>query len=160
MNKFYRFIKAYAESHNLCYVTSRNGNKEFPFPHVNVYARTLDAANKLVNALVDEYGDIIKSFCFFDGYSLHVFTNFFKYKIPAFVDEFKALTKQKGYTLIESLSKPWDEFESPYIGICSTTVPTLADIDMLMEKYKMPITLREVQHGIGFVAVYLNFPDF
>lgn len=165
MKKLYQFASRFAATHGFDCEVYRNGLLGMKVPHATFVMPNEETANEFITAIKDEF-NLCDGFIFFekwsyDGenhYEVHIFKRFFTYKVNNFVDEFKALAEKKGYDYCAVLDN--SAGNCPFAMIKSVTVPTIADVRELCENYRIPSANIETQYSWGYMAVYLNYPDF
>lgn len=165
MKQVYQFATDFAASHGFDCKVFRNGLLDIKVPHATFVMPNEETANEFINAIKVKF-NMSDGFIFFEKwdykdeyhYHVHIFKRFFTYKVNKFVDEFKALAEKKGYECDAILNET--EENSPFIMIMSVTIPTIADVRELCEKYRIPLSNIETQYSWGYMAVYLNYPNF
>lgn len=167
MKKVYKFINEFAEQNGIEVCVFRSGLLGMKVSHATIRVPNEEMAHKLISALTEKF-DIPKGFLFYEKWEdsrdnvyheVSVFKKFFTYKVNNFLSDFKSLANLKGYETREVIGEDCEN-NCPFIIMYSATVPTIADIQDLCDKYRIPQSNIEYQCSWGYLAVYLNYPDF
>lgn len=165
MKQVYQFANEFAASHGFDCKVFRKGLSDFKIPHATFEMPNEETAIEFINAIKVKF-NMSDGFIFLDKweykdeyhYDVHIFKRFFTYKVNKFLDEFKALAEKKGYDSCAVLDN--SAGNCPFVMIKSVTIPTIADVRELCENYRIPSSHIETQYSWGYMAVYLNYPEF